>query len=77
MSTLSLSAHSTWKFYVPGSFGVHRTIVAVPAAARGDTTIPKSAGITPRTIRIKPPISLTLANADFLLEVLDAALAHV
>jgi len=34
-------------------------------------------GLWGQTIRIKPPLCVTLADADFLLEVLDAALAKV
>jgi alanine-glyoxylate transaminase/(R)-3-amino-2-methylpropionate-pyruvate transaminase len=34
-------------------------------------------GLWSQTIRIKPPFCLTLADADFLLEVLDAAFAKV
>ncbi len=34
-------------------------------------------GLWGQTIRIKPPFCLTLADADFLLEVLDAAFAKV
>jgi alanine-glyoxylate transaminase/(R)-3-amino-2-methylpropionate-pyruvate transaminase len=34
-------------------------------------------GLWGQTIRIKPPLCLTLADADFLLEVLDAAFAKM
>ena len=34
-------------------------------------------GLWGQTIRIKPPFCLTLADAEFLLEVLDAAFAMV
>ena len=34
-------------------------------------------GLWGQTIRIKPPLCLTLADADFLLEVLDDALAKI
>ena len=34
-------------------------------------------GLWGQTIRIKPPLCLSLADADFLLEVLDAAFAKI
>ena len=51
MLGMGLTAHQTWKFNVPHSFGVHHSITPDPYRGHGDTTIPKREKNTQPTSR--------------------------
>ena len=55
----------------------HQAIERILELAREMGLLLGKGGLWGQVIRIKPPMCLTLADADFLLEVLDAAFAKL